>query len=86
MGTELTLEQEFETFKAIHKYAVVKAKAMKYYSDLRQDQINLPDFMDENSPEELADRDIRNFLTHNSIQAFNNVYEKAWLDIRNYVD
>lgn len=45
----ITLEREFEEFKALHKYAILKVRIMQYYKDLEADSVNVPDFMRSNS-------------------------------------
>lgn len=43
----MILEKEFEQYKALRKYCILKARIMQYYKDLEEGQINLPDFMRE---------------------------------------
>lgn len=73
------LEKEFEEIKAVHKFAVVKGMLIDYYKTIQQGQVNLPDFMRNDTPEKLAQRDIRNLvLLNDGLEKFNNTYEKAW--------
>lgn len=81
---KLTLEKEFEEYKALHKYSVLKAKIMKYYMDLEEGQINLPDFLRE-TPENKADRDISELLMFHR-DKFNELYERAWEEVRERLD
>lgn len=76
----LTLEQEFEQFKAIHKYAILKAKIMNYYQNIQDGQVNIPNFMRSDSPEKLADRDLRNLIL-NDTSKFNYLYELAYQEL-----
>jgi hypothetical protein len=83
----MNLEEEFEITKARHKYSVLKARIMQYYMDLEQGQINLPNFMREDNPEKLADRDIRNLLLlSDGGKKFNELYEHAWHDVAEYLN
>lgn len=76
------LEQEFEEYKAAHKYSILKAKIMNYYADLQDTGINIPDFLREDTPEKLADRDLQELLsTCSGIEKFNKLYEMAWQEI-----
>ena len=79
------LENEFEQFKTLHKYAILKAKIMDYYETLQQGQINLPDFMRDDTPEKLADRDLKN-LVLNDINKFNDLYEQAYIELAPMLD
>jgi hypothetical protein len=79
------LENEFEQFKALHKYAILKAKMMNYYETVQQGQINLPDFMRDDTPEKLADKDLKD-LVLNDINKFNSLYEKAYTELAPILD
>lgn len=78
-----TLEQEFEEYKALHKYAILKAKITQYYRDLESEQINIPDFQRIGQrPEDLADRDLKALILRNdNLQEFNRLYELAYNDL-----
>ena len=79
---QLTLEEEFEQYKAVHKYSVLKAKIMDYYTTLDQGQINLPDFLRDDTPEKLADRDLKELMSlKDGGVKFNRLYENAWNEI-----
>lgn len=78
----VTLEREFEEYKALHKYAVLKAKVMDYYNTLEQSQVNLPNFMRDDNAEKLADRELRRLvLLDDNLATFNRLYERAWEEI-----
>ena len=76
---EHTLEKEFEEYKALHKYSVLKAKIMQYYKDLEEGQVNLPDFMRE-TPEEKADKELSILVSYYP-EKFNRLYERVWEEI-----
>lgn len=76
----MTLEEEFLYYAAIHRFSILKAMMIKYYSTLEADSINLPDFQREDSPEKLADKDVKN-LVLTDINKFNSLYEKAWAEL-----
>ena len=79
---QLTLEEEFEQYKAVHKYSVLKAKIMDYYATLEQGQVNLPDFLRDDTPEKLANRDLKELMSLNDGGVkFNSLYENAWNEI-----
>ena len=79
------LEREFEEFKSLHKYAILKARIMNYYETLQQGEVNMPDFMRDDTPEKLADRDLKN-LVLNDINKFNDLYEQAYTEIAPLLD
>ena len=79
------LEAEFEEIKALHKYGIVKARIMNYYETLQQGEVNMPDFMRDDTPEKLADRDLKN-LVLNDINKFNDLYEQAYIEIAPLLD
>lgn len=83
---EHTLEREFEDFKIIHKSAIIKAVAMRYYSDLYDSEINLPEFIE--SKEDVVERKASNYLLElaNDSSRFNKVYENCWNRIKEYLD
>lgn len=80
---EITLEQEFEQFKALHKYAVLKAKIMKYYSDLEVNAVDIPYFLKE-TPEQKADKDLSYLLLFHK-DKFNELYEEVWKEVAVYL-
>lgn len=77
------LEAEFEEYKALHKYAVLKCKLVKYYQDLEQGQVLVPDFLRlHETPEALADRALKCLvLRRDNLQEFNRLYELAYQEI-----
>lgn len=76
----MNLEQEFEQFKALHKYAILKAKIMDYYRTIRQNEVNIPEFMDDFAPERLADIELRK-LVLSDMGKFNRLYEIAYEEL-----
>ena len=81
----MTLEREFEEYKALHKYAIMKVMLMRYFRAIQQGGVNIPDFMREDSPERLADREIKK-LVINDINKFNSLYEKAYEELAPVLD
>lgn len=79
------LEAEFEEIKALHKYAILKARIINYYETSQQGEVNMPDFMRDDTPEKLADRDLKN-LVLNDINKFNRLYELAYKEIAPLLD
>lgn len=77
---EITLEEEFTQYVAIHKISILKAMMIKYYKTLEINDIVLPDFQRNDSPEKLADRDIKNLILYD-FKRFNSLYEKAWAEL-----
>ena len=77
------LLDEFEQFKALHKYAIVKAKTVQYFRDLEADSATIPDFMRKGeTPEDLADAEIKNILAlEDKDEKFNSLYEKAYQEL-----
>lgn len=84
----ITLEREFEEFKALHKYTMVKAKLVQFYMDLEADKPQLPDFMRIGQrPEDLADQDLRRLITsENGLQKFNKLYDEAYETLAEILD
>jgi hypothetical protein len=58
---------------------------MNYYETLQQGEVNIPDFMRDDTPEKLADRDLKN-LVLNDINKFNKLYEQAYIEIAPLLD
>ena len=82
-----TLEKELEQAIAKHKYAVVKAKMIDYYTTLEMGQVNLPNFLRKDTPEKKADKDLKDILySENGIKKFNELYEIAWKSIAEFVE
>ena len=81
----VTLEDEFEQFKAVHKLAILKAKMIDYYETLEQGKINLPDFQRDDTPEIKANKDVM-YLLLTDINKFNSLYEKAWNELAPILD
>ena len=82
------LEQEFEEYKALHKFAILKSKIMQYYRDLEVNQVLVPDFQRQHeTPEALADRDLRCLvLRKDNLQEFNRLYEIAYQEMAEVLD
>lgn len=80
-----SLEREFENFKIGHKSAVIKAVALKYYGDLYDSEINLPEFIE--SKEDVVERKASNYLLElaNDNNRFNKVYENCWERVKEYL-
>lgn len=78
-----SLEREFEEFKALHKFAILKAKITQYYRDLEDGQVLVPDFLRTGQrPEDLAERDIKALvLKKDNLAEFNRLYEIAYQDL-----
>ena len=77
-----TLEEEFEEFKALHKYSVLKAKIVMYYADLQDTGVNISYFLREDTPDKLADRDLKTLLSSKrGFEEFNRLYEIAWKEL-----
>lgn len=78
-----SLLDEFEQYKALHKYAILKAKAVQYYKDLEENSPTIPDFMRQGqTPEDLADAQLRNLLCiPDGLETFNRLYESAYNEL-----
>lgn len=79
MLEEMSLEREFENYKFIHKSAIVEAALIKYYRDLQDTGIKLPDFMDE-SPTQKAQKALIEILNDKS--KFNRMYNAVWEEVK----
>jgi hypothetical protein len=84
----ITLEQEFENFKALHKYAIMKVKLVRYFQDLEEGTIQLPDFLRPNdTPEKKADKAIRELVSApDGGKRFNELYEQAYQELSEVLD
>lgn len=78
-----TLEREFEEFKALHKYSILKAKLTQYFSDLEANEVNIPDFLRIGQrPEDKADIALRHLLSvPGGFKEFNRLYEIAYQEL-----
>lgn len=83
-----TLELEFEEYKAIHKYSILKARIIQYYRDIEANTVTVPDFQRRGqTPEDLADRDLRLMLASpEGLKEFNRLYELAYQDLAGVLD
>jgi hypothetical protein len=79
------LEKEFAEYKALHKYAIMKAMLMRYFRTIQQGEVNIPDFLRDDSPERLVDKELRNLVV-NDINKFNSLYEKAYEELAPMLD
>ena len=77
------LLNELSTRTALHKYSILKARIMKYYQDLEGTGcINIPDFLRDDSPEKLADRELKRLVMNpNGLNEFNRLYELTYKDV-----
>ena len=83
----MELETEFEQYKALHKYTILKAKIMQYYMDLEAAGVNIPCFMQNDNFSKRADRDIKNLiLLPDGGKKFNELYELAYKEIAEVLD
>lgn len=82
------LLNELSTRTALHKYSVLKARIMKYYQDLQDTGcVNIPDFLRDDSPEKLADRELRRLVMNpDGLGEFNRLYELAYKDVAEKVE
>lgn len=84
---KVSLEDEFEQYKACHKYSVLKAKMIDYYTTLDMGKVNLPNFLRNDSPEKRADEELRNIISMpDGMKRFNELYEIAWESIAELMD
>lgn len=70
-----TLEQEFSDQVFIHKSSIVLGSLLKYYTDVANSGITIPEFMDE-TPEEKAQEHYYKLLANRN--KFNETYEQCW--------
>lgn len=84
----MELEKEFEFFKLRHKITVLKTVITKFYEDLQDaNTVNLPDFIRNDTPEKLADKELDEiFYNSNDKQRFEFLYNKAWEQIGEIID
>lgn len=73
------LAKEFQQYVFIHKSAIVEAALIKYYRDLQDTGIKLPDFMDE-SPTQKAQKALIEILNDKS--KFNRMYNAVWEEVK----
>lgn len=81
LGTEWELTDEFVQYKAQHKYSVIMAKMIEYYTIIMQDELLLPF----DTPEKRAEKAVRE-LYNRSKEEFDRLYEKAWNEIAEMMD
>lgn len=70
-----TLESEFAEYAFIHKSSIVLGSLLKYYNDMAESGVSIPEFMTE-SPEVKAKNHYYRLLGDNS--KFNKIYESCW--------
>lgn len=76
MVEDYSLEHEFETYRFLHKSSIVLGCLLKYYNDVANTGVTVPEFMQERTPEEEAKEHYYRLL-ENRIE-FNKMYEKCW--------
>ena len=81
----MKLEEEFEQYKAVHKLSILKAKILNYFITIEQNEVNLPDFMRDDTPEQKTDKILKNLIM-TDINKFNSLYEKAWSELAPILD
>lgn len=81
----MTLEEEFEEFKAKHKYKVLKVMILRYYESLLgAGCLNVSNI---NTLEKLADSDIISLLLKNdNLIRFNKLYEIAYNELAEEIE
>ena len=72
---EYTLEREFSNYVFAHKSTIVLGALLKYYNDVANSGVTIPDFM-RKSPEEEAKEHYYKLL-ENKVE-FNKMYDKCW--------
>ena len=76
------LENEFEQYKALHKYSVLTARIMQYYCDMDSNNL-IPEFIRREQYLARAKKDVKKILAEDKTGTkFNSLYEKAWEDIK----
>ena len=84
---EMTLEEEFEERKAIHKYAVLKAELLNYYISLNNAGATIPSFLQKQTPEDKANEYLADLaLKNDNFKTFNEKYELAWQKVAPFLD
>lgn len=73
------LAKEFQQYVFIHKSAIVEAALIKYYRDLQDTGIQLPEFMCE-TPIQKAQKQLIEIL--NDKEKFNRMYECVWEEVK----
>ena len=73
---DYTLAKEFETYKFLHKSSIVLGSLLKYYNDVANMGVTVPEFMQLRTPEEEAKEHYYRLL-ENRVE-FNKMYEKCW--------
>ena len=76
----VTLESEFLQYKMLHMVSILKAKMIDYYRTLEQNKVLIPDFMRQDTPEKLADKEVKN-LFYNDLNKFLSLYERAYQEL-----
>ena len=72
---DYTLAKEFEHYKFLHKSSIVLGSLLKYYNDVANSGVTIPDFM-RKSPEEEAKEHYYRLLENR--EEFNKMYDKCW--------
>lgn len=78
---ELTLEKEFEIYKQLHKTSILTARISKYYKDLNESGVKIPEFLTVD-PLKMAQKEVIQLLS-TDINKFNTLYEEAWREYAN---
>ena len=73
---EYTLEREFAEWQFLHKSSIVLGCLLKYYNDVANMGVTVPEFMQLRTPEEEAKEHYYRLL-ENRVE-FNKMYDKCW--------
>ena len=76
---ELTLESEFTFWRNQHRYNILFKRIERYYEDLLTSGVALPQFMREQTSEDLATNEMNKIINNEEHFAF--LYEKAYQEL-----
>ena len=87
----MELHEEFEQYKALHKFSILKAMMMRYYETLEQGQVDIPEFCKDidskHRYELLAMRELKALICQgDNLERFNSLYEKAYTELAPLLD
>ena len=60
------MEKEFRKYAYLYVFKVIYDKMVKYHQTLEQGKLRLPDFMRDDTPEKMAEKEVKELYINNT--------------------
>ena len=75
---EYTLEDEFNFYANKHRKNTLKADMTRHYTDLYKTGVQIPEFMVNKTPTQMAEEQLVSVVANTNSLALKNLYEQAY--------